>query len=124
MDRIVVVGNGIAGLTACDSLRSAGFDGDLTVVGTEQHQPYSRPALSKALLHDGGLTAHELPDPSHGATEMLGVSADGLDPEARIVRLAGEGDCRMTAWSLLPGPGRNGLRRSTTPAGPGRLRVN
>ena len=51
MRRIVVVGNGIAGLTACDSLRAAGFDGELTVVGAERHQPYSRPALSKALLH-------------------------------------------------------------------------
>ena len=29
--RIVVVGNGIAAQTACDSLRAAGFDGDLTV---------------------------------------------------------------------------------------------
>ncbi|CAI3799179.1 NAD(P)/FAD-dependent oxidoreductase [Pseudarthrobacter sp. MM222] len=100
MRRIVVVGNGIAGLTACDSLRSAGFDGELTVVGAERHRPYSRPALSKALLHgvdgsgvDGnsadGLQAHELPEPSHGATELLGVSAAGLDVDARVVRLDG-----------------------------------
>ena len=80
MRRIVVVGNGIAGLTACDSLRSAGFDGELTVVGAERHHPYSRPALSKALLHgvngngDDGLQAHELPEPTHEATELLGVS--------------------------------------------------
>ncbi|MEB7447186.1 MULTISPECIES: NAD(P)/FAD-dependent oxidoreductase [Arthrobacter] len=88
MRRIVVVGNGIAGLTACDALRSAGFDGELTVVGSETHQPYSRPALSKALLHGNDqLTAHELPDPSHGATELLGVSAAGLDVEAQLVRL-------------------------------------
>jgi hypothetical protein len=31
--RILVVGNGIAGQTACDSLRAAGFDGSLTIVG-------------------------------------------------------------------------------------------
>lgn len=90
MRRVVVVGNGIAGLTACDSLRSAGFDGELTVVGAEVHRPYSRPALSKALLHgEGGSTAHELPQPTHGATELRGVSAAGLDPEAQVVRLAG-----------------------------------
>ena len=46
--RIVIVGNGIAGLTAADSLRAAGFDGELTIVGDERHPAYSRPALSKA----------------------------------------------------------------------------
>jgi 3-phenylpropionate/trans-cinnamate dioxygenase ferredoxin reductase component len=108
MRRIVVVGNGIAGLTACDSLRSAGFDGELTVVGAERHRPYSRPALSKALLHsvegssgdgnsgagksDGGLRAHELPAPTHEATELLGVSAAGLDTAARLVRLDDGGE--------------------------------
>jgi NADPH-dependent 2,4-dienoyl-CoA reductase/sulfur reductase-like enzyme len=91
--RIVVVGNGIAGLTACDSLRAAGFDGELTIVGAEAHHPYSRPALSKALLHSGdGLAAHELPEPTHGATAVLGTSAVGLDPEARRVTLDGGGD--------------------------------
>ncbi|GAA5197837.1 FAD-dependent oxidoreductase [Arthrobacter gyeryongensis] len=100
MRRIVVVGNGIAGLTACDSLRSAGFDGELTVVGAERHQPYSRPALSKALLHsadgssvDGSsvdaLQAHELPKPGHEASELLGISATGLDVDARLVQLDG-----------------------------------
>lgn len=103
MRRIVVVGNGIAGLTASDSLRLAGFDGELTVVGAERHQPYSRPALSKALLHGGsgngaggsgeeGLRAHELPEPGHEATELLGVSATGLDVEARLLRLDGGGE--------------------------------
>ena len=108
MRRIVVVGNGIAGLTACDSLRSAGFDGELTVVGAERHHPYSRPALSKALLHgvngsgvngsgnagnsDDGLKAHELPEPTHEATELLGVSVSGLDVDARVVRLDGGGE--------------------------------
>ena len=104
MRRIVVVGNGIAGLTACDSLRSAGFDGELTVVGSERHHPYSRPALSKALLHsidgtsvggssgDGALQAHELPEPAHEATELLGVSATGLDVDSRLVRLDGGGE--------------------------------
>ena len=98
MRRIVVVGNGIAGLTACDSLRSAGFDGELTVVGAERHQPYSRPALSKALLHvstgrtDSATDSNPwLPEPTHEATELLGVSATGLDVEARLVRLDGGG---------------------------------
>ncbi|WP_129976878.1 FAD-dependent oxidoreductase [Rhodococcus sp. Q1] len=85
MERIVVIGNGIAGQTACDSLRGAGFTGQLTVVGDEPVPAYSRPALSKALLTDGG--PHELAAPAHGATERLGVAAVGLDADARLVHL-------------------------------------
>jgi NADPH-dependent 2,4-dienoyl-CoA reductase/sulfur reductase-like enzyme len=137
MRRIVVVGNGIAGLTACDSLRSAGFDGELTVVGSERHHPYSRPALSKALLHSVGdsgadansadgnsgdaLQAHELPEPTHGATELLGVSATGLDADARLVRLDGGGELPYDglviasgsrAKRLAPGPGAAGPQQN------------
>ncbi|MGO4807371.1 NAD(P)/FAD-dependent oxidoreductase [Arthrobacter sp. 2MCAF15] len=134
MRRIVVVGNGIAGLTACDSLRSAGFDGELTVVGAERHQPYSRPALSKALLHDvdgnggGGLQAHELPAPTHEATELLGVSISGLDVDTRVVRLDGGGELpydglviasgsrakRLTATEGTGGPRHAGSDRQLT----------
>ena len=86
--RIVIVGNGIAGVTAADSLRAVGFDGEITLVGDEAHPAYSRPALSKALLRDeGDLTSHLLPPPLHGATEMLGVRAIGLDPRGRTVAL-------------------------------------
>lgn len=85
MNHIVVVGNGIAGQTACDSLRTAGFTGQLTVVGDEPCPAYSRPALSKALLTGGG--SHELAAPAHGATERLGVAATGLDVTAQRVHL-------------------------------------
>ncbi|MFG2949657.1 NAD(P)/FAD-dependent oxidoreductase [Streptomyces adustus] len=88
LKRVVVVGNGIAGLTAAHTLREAGFDGELTVVGDEPHPAYSRPALSKALLLDGDdLTSHTLPPASHGANELLGVRATGLDPDRRLVTL-------------------------------------
>ncbi|TQC47726.1 FAD-dependent oxidoreductase [Rhodococcus sp. WS4] len=95
LGRILVIGNGIAGQTACDSLRAAGFDGDLTIVGDEPRPAYSRPALSKALLvpgpaeraRDGGLHSHELARPTHDAAEVLGVAAVGLDVESRRVSL-------------------------------------
>ncbi|MFF2029261.1 NAD(P)/FAD-dependent oxidoreductase [Arthrobacter sp. NPDC058192] len=131
MRRVVVVGNGIAGLTACDSLRSAGFDGELTVVGAERHHPYSRPALSKALLHnvestqgvDGGrgadgLQAHELPAPTHEATELLGTSATGLDVEARLVRLTGGGELPYDGLVIASGSKAKHLARVQGTAGP------
>ncbi|GAA3691025.1 FAD-dependent oxidoreductase [Arthrobacter ginkgonis] len=88
LERVVVVGNGIAGLTASDSLRAAGFEGDLTIVGDESHPPYSRPALSKAALLDGGdLASHHLPAATHEATELLGASAARLDADRKVVFL-------------------------------------
>ncbi len=114
MRRIVVVGNGIAGLTACDSVRSNGFDGELTVVGAEPHQPYSRPALSKALLHgDDGLQAHELPAPTHEAVELLGTSAAGVDPDAKLVRLDGGDELPYDGLVIA-----SGSRPKRLPAGP------
>ncbi len=91
MRRIVVVGNGIAGVTAADTLREWGFGGELTLLGDERHPAYSRPALSKALLRGSDdETSHLLPPPTHGAVELRGVRAAGLDPEARSV-LLGDG---------------------------------
>ena len=88
MPRFVIVGNGIAGMTAADTLRAEGFAGEVVLVGDEDHPPYSRPALSKALLRDeDDLNSHLLPPPTHGARELRGVRAVGLDPEGRTVFL-------------------------------------
>lgn len=91
MRRIVIVGYGVAGLTAGDALRGAGFDGELIIVGEEPHVPYSRPALSKAVLADAAGTPDlgvlELPEPAHGATEMLGRRAVGLRAQQRVLEL-------------------------------------
>ena len=48
--RVVIVGTGIAGITAAETLRSKGFDGHITVYGAEPELPYHRAALSKDLL--------------------------------------------------------------------------
>lgn len=48
--RVVIVGTGIAGITAAETLRSNGFDGYITVYGAEPELPYHRAALSKNLL--------------------------------------------------------------------------
>jgi 3-phenylpropionate/trans-cinnamate dioxygenase ferredoxin reductase component len=48
--RVVVVGAGQAGVQVAESLRTLGFDGDLTLLGSEPHGPYHRPPLSKEWL--------------------------------------------------------------------------
>ncbi|HWM17325.1 MAG TPA: FAD-dependent oxidoreductase [Microbacterium sp.] len=50
MTHLMIVGGGLAAATAAESLRSEGFDGDVTVVTDEAHAPYQRPPLSKGYL--------------------------------------------------------------------------
>lgn len=49
IDRVVVVGGGIAGVSTVGALRSGGFDGELTLVEAGEF-PYDRPPLSKKYL--------------------------------------------------------------------------
>lgn len=48
--RIVIVGAGQAGARAAEALRAAGHRGPICLVGEEEHLPYERPQLSKAIL--------------------------------------------------------------------------
>ena len=48
--RIVIIGAGQSGLQAAESLRTEGWNGELTLLGDEQQAPYHRPPLSKAYL--------------------------------------------------------------------------
>jgi NADPH-dependent 2,4-dienoyl-CoA reductase/sulfur reductase-like enzyme len=73
--QVLVVGAGVAGTRAAETLRKEGYDGALTIVGAERHAPYHRPPLSKKLLS--------------GKVERAGVDlAPQLDIEARVLREA------------------------------------
>jgi len=45
-----IVGAGLAGAKAAESLRNAGYDGRLVLLGSEPERPYERPPLSKEYL--------------------------------------------------------------------------
>jgi NADPH-dependent 2,4-dienoyl-CoA reductase/sulfur reductase-like enzyme len=91
--RIVVVGAGLAGVRAAESLREQGFSGDVVVLGDEDHLPYNRPPLSKQLLAGTWETdkvALRSQD-EWAALDVdlrLGVGATGLDLEQRSLRLS------------------------------------
>jgi len=93
MTHIVIVGGGLAGGTAAETLRDEGFDGDVTIVAAEPHRPYQRPPLSKGYLAGSeGEDAVYLHDTdwyaAHGITLRAGVAAASLDPDAHTLALA------------------------------------
>ncbi|MFI5427328.1 NAD(P)/FAD-dependent oxidoreductase [Aeromicrobium sp. UC242_57] len=47
---MVIIGAGIAGVSATGALRSAGYDGEIVVVGDEPELPYRRPPVSKEIV--------------------------------------------------------------------------
>ncbi|HKQ42919.1 MAG TPA: FAD-dependent oxidoreductase, partial [Pseudonocardia sp.] len=49
-EHVLVVGAGLGGLRTVEQLRSAGFQGRISLVGDEPHAPYDRPPLSKQVL--------------------------------------------------------------------------
>lgn len=55
---VVVVGAGLAGVTAASTLRANGYAGRIVLLGDEPHAPYDRPPLSKEVLSgDAGMPA-------------------------------------------------------------------
>ncbi|MBX3092222.1 MAG: FAD-dependent oxidoreductase [Cryobacterium sp.] len=47
----IIVGGGLAGVSAAEELRKQGFDGTIQLVAKEPHAPYIRPPLSKGYLN-------------------------------------------------------------------------
>jgi len=91
--RIVIVGASVAGLSAADALREAGFDGSISIVGAEAHVPYDRPPLSKqALAPDASTDAFFPLRPAehyqaNSLDLVLGRTAAALDVRQRVVYL-------------------------------------
>lgn len=86
MRRIVVVGGSLAGHHAAAALRGLGYDGAVTVIGSERHRPYDRYPLSKAFLN--GTTDRagiDLPADVPDVDWRLGSTATGVNLRFRVV---------------------------------------
>ncbi|WP_374701544.1 NAD(P)/FAD-dependent oxidoreductase [Streptomyces maremycinicus] len=71
----------MAGVQTAVALREQGFDGTVTLIGAEPHQPYDRPPLSKAvLLGNAEGSAFDVDFEGLGIELVLGREVDGLRP--------------------------------------------
>src|SRR5688572_28902956 len=91
-ERVVVVGASLAGLSALETLRQEGYEGELIAIGAEPVLPYDRPPLSKQVLQGqwepekANLRDQEQYD-ALGVTWHLGRRATALDISTRTVTL-------------------------------------
>ncbi|SNS08723.1 3-phenylpropionate/trans-cinnamate dioxygenase ferredoxin reductase subunit [Geodermatophilus saharensis] len=132
----VIVGGGLAGAKAAETLRAEGFAGPVVLVAAEPEVPYERPPLSKgyllgtaareeaAVLAPGWYEAHDV-------DLRTGARAVGLDPAAHRVEL-GTGERLGYSRLLLatgaaprrlavPGADADGVRHLRTLADADRL---
>jgi 3-phenylpropionate/trans-cinnamate dioxygenase ferredoxin reductase component len=112
----VIVGGGLAGAKAAETLRAEGFDGRVVLIGEEPHRPYERPPLSKQYLRgeqgfeDAAVHPAEFYD-QHDIELRTSTKVQTLDAVSRAVTLASVE--RLGYDRLLMATG----------ATPGRLRV-
>ena len=81
--RYLIVGGGMTGDAAVKGIRSRDPDGSIALVGEEQHPPYARPPLSKALWKGKDEDSIWRGTEQHGADLKLGRRIVSLDLDAR-----------------------------------------
>jgi 3-phenylpropionate/trans-cinnamate dioxygenase ferredoxin reductase subunit len=103
----VIVGAGLAGAKAAETLRQEGFSGRLVLIGDESERPYERPALSKDYLRgeaDGVPFVHDKGFYADNEIELwTDTRVTGIDPGLRELML--EGDRRQGYDTLLVATG-------------------
>jgi 3-phenylpropionate/trans-cinnamate dioxygenase ferredoxin reductase component len=89
---IAIVGTGAAAVSAAESLRELGFEGELCLFGSEPAAPYERPALSKQFLTDQQVEPPPLLSPGalaeRGIRLELGAEVVSIDAGNRTLTTA------------------------------------
>jgi len=100
----VIVGGGLAGAKAAETLRTEGFDGRVVLFEADAERPYERPPLSKDLLLGKSEREKAFVHPSNWYGEnnvdlRTEQEVTGIDPAAHEVELSDGG--RLTYDKLL-----------------------
>jgi NADPH-dependent 2,4-dienoyl-CoA reductase/sulfur reductase-like enzyme len=91
---VLIAGGGLAGQRCAETLRRRGYEGAVRILCGESEPPYDRPPLSKAVLagtaEEGSVAFRPAAWYEENEVELLlGMRAEGLEPGARLVVLAG-----------------------------------
>ncbi|QEO15321.1 NAD(P)/FAD-dependent oxidoreductase [Agromyces intestinalis] len=120
-ERVVIAGGGLTAARAAESLRGAGFGGEVVVIAEEPRLPYERPPLSKGYLQGSDASSAVYPLDAawyreHDVDVRRGTPATGLVPAAHTLQVGDEVveyDRLLIATGAIPrrfdGPGA-GLR--------------
>lgn len=116
-DTFIIVGAGLAGAMAAQTLREEGFDGRVLLIGDETEPPYERPPLSKDYLMGRTDRDATLVHPRHWYADheielRTGVAVTGIDPGRHGVTLADGGHLAYSKLLLTTG---SSPRRLETP---------
>jgi 3-phenylpropionate/trans-cinnamate dioxygenase ferredoxin reductase component len=100
---ILIVGAGLAGAKAAQTLREEGYEGSLTLIGDEAERPYERPPLSKDHLRgEVGLDRVHVHDAGFYEDHAIELRTDSavtaIDTAGRTVTLA---DGEQLPWDRL-----------------------
>ncbi|MER5864974.1 FAD-dependent oxidoreductase [Kitasatospora sp. NPDC002040] len=117
----VVVGAGLAGAKAVETLREEGYEGPIALIGAEEERPYERPPLSKGYLMGKAAREKIYVHPAdwyaeHRVDLRLGLRATAIDPAGHTVTLS-DGH-RLGYAKLLLATGSS-PRRLTVPGADG-----
>ena len=93
LQKIVIVGAGLAAATASIALREHGYLGAITIVGDEEYPPYERPPLSKNFLLGKSTFNDALVEPAswyldHDVRLLTGRAVTAVDLEQHDIELA------------------------------------
>ncbi|MET9556690.1 FAD-dependent oxidoreductase [Streptomyces sp. NPDC006645] len=104
----VIVGGGLAGAKAAETLRSDGFTGRVIVIGDEGDHPYERPPLSKGFLtgkeeRDSVFVHEPAWYAGHQVELHLGQTVTEIDRESRCVHLGDGSSVRYDKLLLTTG---------------------
>lgn len=87
----VIVGGGVAALSAAETLRQNGFKGIITILSQENHLPYDRTGMSKFLYgvkpESAATRNREFLD-KYGIEVKLQSTVENIDYRNREVKLA------------------------------------
>ena len=113
---MVIVGAGMTGGVAAKTLRDAGFDGRIVLIGDDPGVPFGRPPLSKTYLRGEEDLSGWLVEPTEwyarNEVERIRATATAIDTEMRMVTLDSGRTVEYSKLLLATG-GRN--RRLVVP---------